>query len=105
MIVKDAIAEASPDAAVVGSRRLPWNFCFVTLVFCGAFSVYLLAIVTLKGLNLGFSSFDQFKALLGVSETVFGAYVGYLMPTLFTESGRAAQRTPSVGEAPRVPGA
>jgi hypothetical protein len=87
MIVKDAIAEATPGSAPVRTRKLPWSFGFLTLAFCGSFATYLLAIVTLKGFNVGFSSFDQFKVLLGASETAFGVYVGYLMPTLFAQGG------------------
>src|SRR5262249_46977455 len=84
MIVKDAIAEAAPGAPVAERRELPWSFCFLRFAFCGSFAIYLLLIVTLKGFNIGFSTFDQFKILLGLSETAFGIYVGYLLPTLFS---------------------
>jgi hypothetical protein len=103
MIVKDTIAEAAPGAAAIRSRELPWSFGFLTLAFCGSFAVYLLLIVTLKGFNVGFSSFDQFKILLGVSETVFGVYVGYLMPTLFTQGGHPAPRVPTADGASKPP--
>jgi hypothetical protein len=93
LIVKDAIAAAAPGAVVTETRPLPWNFAFVTLAFCGSFTVYLLVMVTLKGFNVGFSTFDQYKTLLGVSETVFGVYVGYLMPTLFAHGGPLPART------------
>ena len=97
IIVKDAIAEAAPDAAATESRQLPWNFGFLVLAFCGSFAAYLLLIVTLKGFNVGFSTFDQFKLFLGVGETVFGVYVGYLMPTLFTQGGPQVAAKSSVG--------
>ncbi len=102
MIVKDAIAEAAPEAAAIRTRELPWDFGFLTLAFCGSFTAYLFLIVTLKGFSVGFSSFDQFKMLLGASETVFGVYVGYLMPTLFTQGGHPAPRAPSSPGAPNL---
>jgi hypothetical protein len=103
MIVKDTIAEAAPGAVAVQTRELPWSFGFLTLAFCGSFTAYLVLIVTLKGFNVGFSSFDQFKVLLGISETVFGVYIGYLMPILFTQGGHQPSRPPTDGGATKPP--
>jgi hypothetical protein len=96
-IIKDAIAEATPGAAAIVTRQLPWNYGFLMLMFCGSFSVYLLLIVTLKGFNLGFNSFDEFKMLLAASETAFGIYVGYMMPILFTHGGPQVVKPPAGG--------
>src|SRR4051812_48653891 len=70
VIIKDSVAGALPSVVPVGTRQLPWNFAFVTLIFSGSFTVYLIAIVTLKGFNIGFATFDQFKILLGISESI-----------------------------------
>lgn len=91
MIVRDAVAQASPEARPEQNRQMPWAFRFLTLTFTAGFSVYLFVIVTLKGFNLGFRTFEEFKILLGVSETVFGVYVGILLPTLFTHGAEKKQ--------------
>lgn len=84
MIVKDLRASAAAGAAAQQTRQVPWAFAFVTLAFICAFWIYLFAIITLFGFNIGFTSFEQFKHMLGVSEVAFGIYIGNLMPTLFT---------------------
>lgn len=100
MIVKDAVAEAEPGSEPGATRALPWGYAFLTVVFCAGFTIYLLLIVTLKGFNIGFASFDQFKVLLGVSETLFGVYVGSLMPTLFTHGRAHAAKKPRAASRP-----
>jgi hypothetical protein len=103
-IVKEAIALAAAGADADEEKEMPWLFAFVILAFCIAFIVFLLVIVTLKGFNKGFTSFDQFKVLLGLGESAFGIYIGLLMPTLFTRGGQINVMTGSSGSAAQKDG-
>lgn len=53
------------------------------VVFVGAIGT----LVVLKALNRGLSSFDQFKTALASVETVFGAYTGKVLGSLFGKGG------------------
>ncbi len=51
--------------------------------FIPSFLTFLLsASILLKAFNLGFASFEQFKIFLGVSETAFGLYGGFMLSSL-----------------------
>lgn len=55
--------------------------------------VYLMTIITLKAFNIGFSTFDEFKGMLAMTETVFGGYFGYMIPTIFDGKQEIEKRT------------
>ena len=56
---------------------------FVVWIFPVVFTAYLISLVLLKSYNVGFSSFEQFKTLLIASETIFGAYIGIVLSSMF----------------------
>ena len=56
---------------------------FISWLFPSIFTMYLISLVFLKAFNIGFSSFEQFKMSLVASETIFGAYVGLIVSSMF----------------------
>jgi hypothetical protein len=69
----------------ISTRGKPVTSIFVFMSFClpGAFSLLLIAAVLLKGFNIGLRSFEDFKIMLGTTETIFGVYVGQMVFSLF----------------------
>ena len=61
------------------------EFAFITFFIPSLFVALLAAITVLKSLNIGFKNFEQFKTMLAICETVFGAYIGLLISSLFHE--------------------
>ena len=86
MIVKDAISETTLNSETKTLEKLPWGYCFLTLTFVSCLATFIIVIISLKGFNLGFATFDHFKTVLGMSEGVFGIYLGHLLPVLFGET-------------------
>ena len=72
------------------------QYIFISWLFPVIFTVYLLSLVVLKAFNLAFSSFEQFKTMLVGSETIFGAYAGLVISSMF-DIGKTA----STAEAPQ----
>jgi hypothetical protein len=60
------------------------QYVFVAWLFPVTFTVYLVALVVMKGFNVGFASFEQFKSLLIASEVMFGVYVGIVLSDMFS---------------------
>ena len=65
------------------SHVVSGTYVFVVWLFPTSFTIYLVSLVVLKAFNIGFSSFEQFKAFLIASETIFGAYVGLVLGSMF----------------------
>jgi hypothetical protein len=66
------------------------SFVFVSLVLPALFALFVLGLVTLKAFSVGFDSFEQFKILIGLAETIFGIYVGQIIGSLF-DKGKKKQ--------------
>jgi len=80
-IIKSIIAnraKAKDDGPAVSSQ-----YVFISWLFPSIFTMYLISLVFLKAFNIGFSSFEQFKMSLVASETIFGAYVGLIVSSMF----------------------
>ncbi len=80
-IIKHIIANSRQRQGY--SEAVTKEFVFITFFVPSLFVFFLTAIIVLKTLNIGFDKFEQFKIMLAVSETVFGAYVGLVMSSLF----------------------
>ena len=65
------------------SRNVSTTYRLVSWLIPICFTMYLGSIIMLKALNFGFSSFEQFKGLMLISETMFGAYVGLILGAMF----------------------
>lgn len=76
-IVKNKNRVKSKGKTVTG------DYIFISFLFPLVFVLFLLSIVFAKGFNIGFSSFEQFKTMLAVSETAFGAYAGVVLSSFF----------------------
>jgi len=65
------------------SKSVNKQYIFISWLFPSAFSIYLISVIVLKAYNVGFSSFEQFKTMLVASETIFGAYAGLVLASMF----------------------
>lgn len=65
------------------SEIITGEFVFITFFIPSLFVFFLILMIILKTFNVGFSDFEQFKIMLAISETIFGAYVGLVMSSLF----------------------
>jgi hypothetical protein len=75
------------------------SYSLISLLIPLGFILYLVAIVVLKSFNRGIENFDQFKTLLVTGETIFAAYVGLIVHSMF--DAQADSATPSEGVAPK----
>lgn len=76
------------------SPKVSGTYVFIAWLFPVVFTAYLVALVVLKSYSIGFATFEQFKALLIASETVFGAYVGLVLSSMFRIEKQSAQVQP-----------
>lgn len=58
-------------------------YAFTSIMIPSIFVFFILFIILLKAFNVGFTSFDQFKIMLVLSETAFGTYVGIILTSMF----------------------
>jgi hypothetical protein len=58
-------------------------YSLISILIPLGFILYLVAIVILKSFNHGIENFDQFKTLLVAGETIFAAYVGLIVHSMF----------------------
>ncbi len=56
---------------------------FVTVFFPVIFVVAIVAMILLKAYKIGFSTFEEFKDMLGIIETVFAVYLATVLRALF----------------------
>ena len=55
----------------------------LTFFIPGIFVFVLISIIILKSFNIGFENFEQFKIMLGLLQTIFGAYMGLVLSSQF----------------------
>lgn len=67
----------------VEAKQKSKEYTFISLFFPLLFVFFLIAIIVLKASNIGFSTFEQFKAMLAISETAFGSYIGLILYSFF----------------------
>jgi len=72
-IIKNIIATRTPKK--MKSKTVIKEYTFLTYFIPCLFIFFLTAMILLKAFNVGFASFEQFKLMLAISETAFGAYV------------------------------
>jgi len=89
------------DATKPSHRDTPQTFLFtfISLFVPSMFIIAIFGVVILRAANLGVTTFEQFKILLGVTESLFAGYAGLLVNALF--GGDAYQPKPAPGNAPR----
>jgi hypothetical protein len=88
-IIKSIIAnrtKTKDETATVSHQ-----YVLLSWILPSIFTIYLVALVFLKAFNVGFASFEQFKGLLVASETLFGAYVGLIVGSMFDIGKRKEQ--------------
>lgn len=66
-------------------------FVFLSFFLPSVFVMYLSSIILMKAYNYAFSNFDNFKVVIGLSETFFGVYVGQIIVSLY-ETGDEKQK-------------
>lgn len=64
-------------------RAIPKPIKVFSWLFAVMYFVFLITIITLKGLVWGGESFDTFTTYLGFGESIFGVYLGQLIVGLF----------------------
>jgi hypothetical protein len=69
------------------SGQLSGIYVFTTLLMPFVFVAAIATLVILKAFNVGVSTFDQFRDGLAGIETVFGAYTGKVLGSLFGKEG------------------
>ena len=67
-------------------------FAFMAFMIPSLFIALVAAAVVMKAFNIGLTSFEDFKILLGAAETIFGVYVGQLIFSLFEQQKKKAPR-------------
>lgn len=65
------------------SKDISGMFVFIGFLLPCLFIAAILAAIVLKALNAGFSSFEEFKTVIAIFETVFAVYVGQVVFSLF----------------------
>jgi hypothetical protein len=69
----------------ISRTRVPLRrpYVFVSLGIPLLFTIYLVGIVLAKSYNWGFGTFENFKIVLAMSETIFGVYLGSIVANVF----------------------
>jgi hypothetical protein len=78
-IIKNIIANRTQRQT--WSKDVTRDYIFITFFIPSIFIVFLISIIFIKVFNI--TTFEQFKIMLGVSETVFGTYVGLVLSSMF----------------------
>jgi hypothetical protein len=88
------------DATTQSHRDAPqtYLFSFISIFVTSMFIIAIIALVILRATNAGITSFDQFKILLGIVQSLFAGYVALLVGALFGPD--AAQFKPASGNRP-----
>jgi len=68
------------------AELLTKEYIIISLFVPSVFVLFLGTIVVLKAYNFGLSSFEEFKIMLGVGESVFGIYIGLVLSSAFDPS-------------------
>lgn len=80
-IIKFLITNSAKQSA--DSLTVTREFVFISFLIPLLFVLFLTSIIILKTLNIGFSTFEEFKATLSLGETAFGAYVCLILSSLY----------------------
>lgn len=80
-IIKKIVADR--NVTVDTSKKVTGAFVFLSWFIPILFVGFLFFSIILKSINVGFASFDEFKGLLVAGETLFGAYVGLIIGSLY----------------------
>lgn len=64
-------------------KRLSKIYIFISFFLPILFIASLILIIILKAFNIAFSEFEEFKIMLGVNQTAFGAYTALVLSSLF----------------------
>jgi hypothetical protein len=83
VIIRNIIDEMHPTQRE--SKEVTVAFTFISFFIPSLFTFFIAALIILKALNIGFDSFEQFKILLGLAETIFALYVGQIISKLFNK--------------------
>jgi len=65
------------------SEMVTKDYIFISFMIPSIFIIFIISIVILKAFNIGFTSFEQFKTMLAIGETMFGAYFGIVLSSMF----------------------
>lgn len=59
------------------------SYAFISFLLPILFVILLAGAICMKAFNIAFANFEQFKIMLGVLETAFGAYMGIVLSSMF----------------------
>jgi len=83
-IIKYFVANRNEETVnSYNSKKVTMEYTFITFLIPSLFVFFLIMLTILKSLNVGFSSFEQYKTMLALCETAFGAYIGIILSSLF----------------------
>lgn len=74
-------------------KKVTNEYVFIVFFIPSLFILLLVSILLLKALNIGFSSFENFKIMLVTSETIFGTYVGLVLSSMYKLDIRSKKDT------------
>jgi hypothetical protein len=74
---------ASKNVSRDTSKKVSNIYVFGVVFFAGLYLVTITTLLLLKSFNIGFKSFEAFKIAMTVTETIFGAYTGKVLGSLF----------------------
>jgi hypothetical protein len=80
-VIKYVVAQKA--VVVDQSEKVSPQYAMLSWLIPSSLVLYLICIVILKAFNIGVSSFEQFKILLTVGQTVFGGYAGLILGSMF----------------------
>lgn len=65
------------------SRQVTNAYVFISWLFPSLFVLLLAAIILAKSFNFVVTSFSQFRSMMLLIETIFGAYIGIIISSMF----------------------
>ena len=80
-VIKHIIATKSINN--IKNKNISSAYVFLTFFILSFYVISLISMIFLKSFNIAFSNFEQFKVMLGVIQTAFGAYVGLILSSMF----------------------
>lgn len=83
---------AARFSAATNEPKLSNEYVFIATFIPSLFVLSLIASILLKSFNIGFSNFEQFKYVLGMTEIVFGSYIGIVLSSMFTVKSIGSQK-------------
>jgi hypothetical protein len=79
-LVKNRVVVVDANA-----KMITGEFKFLALFLPTAFVLLILVLILLKAFNLAFGTFDEFKILLALCESIFGAYMTLIVTALYKQ--------------------